>query len=196
MTNDNTERAAARYWLSLNPLYLDTETTGLGPDAEIVQIAIIDDTGRTLLDTLVKPTQPIPPEATRIHGITTAQTDCAPTWADLWPKVQEITQLRAVIIYNADFDARLMQQSAAAHQLTACPQHNATLYCAMQLYADFWGDWSERHGTNTWQPLARACYQQGVSLANVETHSAAGDCEATRRLIHKLAADSPEDVTQ
>jgi DNA polymerase-3 subunit epsilon len=48
---------------------LDTETTGLGHDAEIIEIAIICAfSGKTFINTLVKPRNPIPPSATAIHG--------------------------------------------------------------------------------------------------------------------------------
>lgn len=60
----------AQQWLDDNRLFIDTETTGLGDDAEIVEICIIDSHGFILLNTLVKPTKPIPDEAIAIHGIT------------------------------------------------------------------------------------------------------------------------------
>ncbi|MCW3664158.1 3'-5' exonuclease, partial [Burkholderia cenocepacia] len=55
-----------------NFILLDTETTGLDESAEIVEIAVIDDAGNVLLNTLVKPKHPIPNSATAIHGITNA----------------------------------------------------------------------------------------------------------------------------
>jgi DNA polymerase III alpha subunit (gram-positive type) len=60
----------ARQQLALdNWVILDTETTGLY-DAEIVEIAVVDPLGEALLNTLVKPTIPIPTEVIEIHGIT------------------------------------------------------------------------------------------------------------------------------
>ncbi|BCC80200.1 MULTISPECIES: 3'-5' exonuclease [Bacillus] len=53
-----------------NFLVLDTQTTGLGETDEIVEIAVTDLDGKTLLNTLVKPTVPISDDATMIHGIT------------------------------------------------------------------------------------------------------------------------------
>lgn len=50
-------------------VFLDTETTGLGAQAEIVDIAAIDGHGQILMDTLVRPTRSIPREASNIHGI-------------------------------------------------------------------------------------------------------------------------------
>jgi DNA polymerase III epsilon subunit-like protein len=48
-------------------LLLDTETTGVGDGDEVCEITILDASGTPLLNTLVRPTQPIPAEATGIH---------------------------------------------------------------------------------------------------------------------------------
>ena len=71
-----TPQQQASAWL-LNCAILDTETTGLYDDAEIVEISIIDENGGVLLDTLVKPLKPIPAEATAIHGDRCLSTDQA-----------------------------------------------------------------------------------------------------------------------
>ena len=44
---------AATSWLDDDCLTLDTETTGLGEDAEIVEITVIDCNGTPLMNTLV-----------------------------------------------------------------------------------------------------------------------------------------------
>lgn len=41
-------------------VFLDTETTGLDGNAEIIDIALVDRDGAVLLDTLIRPTRPIP----------------------------------------------------------------------------------------------------------------------------------------
>ena len=51
-------------------LILDTETTGLGKAAEVVEIAIVDTTGATRLNTVVMPVGRINSEASDIHGLT------------------------------------------------------------------------------------------------------------------------------
>jgi DNA polymerase-3 subunit epsilon len=62
----------ARTWLKADPLFLDTETTGLDDQAGICELSFVDIAGRVLMDTLVRPHQPIPHEASVIHGITDA----------------------------------------------------------------------------------------------------------------------------
>jgi uncharacterized protein YprB with RNaseH-like and TPR domain len=43
-----------RAWLNSNPLFLDTETTGLDEHAEIVELAVVDGQGEALNNTLVR----------------------------------------------------------------------------------------------------------------------------------------------
>lgn len=178
----------ARNWINLmNPVYLDTETTGLGSGAEICSIAVIDDAGHVLLDTLVKPALPIPPDATEIHGITDADVAAAPGWETVWPQVCELVRNRLVIIYNADYDLRLINQSGLMHAVHSNLLDWSNTECAMRLYADFHAEWDAYHGNNRWINLVNACRQMRVGTAGILPHSAAGDCELTRRLVHALA---------
>lgn len=102
---------AARAWLATEPLFLDTETTGLGPEDEICQIAIVDHRGNVVLESLVKPSVPIGVEAQRVHGITDEMVKGALTFCQVWPLVGELLAKRDVVIYNADFDLRMLRQS-------------------------------------------------------------------------------------
>ncbi len=66
-------------------IYLDTETTGLSPPRdEILEIGILDDQGRTLVDSLVWPVNHKAwPGAQAIHGISPADVANAPTLDEL-----------------------------------------------------------------------------------------------------------------
>ena len=56
----------------MQTFFLDTETTGLHPPHDkLVEVAIIDEAGDVVLDTLVNPERPIG-FATQIHGISDA----------------------------------------------------------------------------------------------------------------------------
>src|SRR5579862_3701990 len=83
------DHAAASRWAAevlADPaaVVLDTETTGLGEDY-IVEIAVLDTAGRTLLDTLVNAQVPIPAEASAIHGIEDQDVAGSPVFAGIWP---------------------------------------------------------------------------------------------------------------
>ncbi len=102
----------ARAWLARRPLYLDTETTGLGRDDEIVEIAILEHDGTPLIDTRLRPRKPIPPEATRVHGIGPLDVQHAPAWPAMQQAVCAALHGRALVIYNANFDLRMLVQTA------------------------------------------------------------------------------------
>lgn len=94
----------ARDKIDLKPLYLDTETTGISKSDEIVEISIIEHDGTELFTKLVKPSQPIPREAERIHGISNTRVASAQAWPILWPQIRPILYGRVIAAYNAPFD--------------------------------------------------------------------------------------------
>jgi len=169
---------------------LDTETTGIDYRAEIVQIAIVDAEGQALLDSLVRPTRPIPPDAVAIHGITDAMVANAPTFAELEPMVRQAIQDRIVIVYNAEYDMRLLQQSARAHGLATNFREVAQRWlCAMRAYAEYRNEPGWRYGEPRWHRLEHAAAFEGIIVENA--HSALADCLTTLALVRKLAALSP-----
>jgi DNA polymerase-3 subunit epsilon len=173
---------------------LDTETTGLDR-AEIVQIAIVDSAGRTLLDTLVKPRNPIPQAATNIHGITNEAVVNAPTWATVMKDVQQLLTGRNVIIYNAVYDRKMMHQSAEAWGLTKIDWKTAaTFYCAMEAFAEIYGEWNEYHGSYRWQKLSTAAAYYDLILPP-DAHTALADCVTTLHVCKAMAATKDQSVT-
>lgn len=153
---------------------LDTETTGTSPHDEVVQIAIVAADGRVLCDTLVKPTRPIPPEATAIHGISDADVRDAPSFPHVYGRVREILSGKRVVIYNAQFDLRLIHQTLIKHNLLPYGLDSDQAECAMLVYSAWVGErWLD--GGYKWQKLENA------------DHSAVGDCLATLTLIRKMA---------
>ena len=172
----------ARRLLTQKPIYLDTETTGLDNRAEIVEIAILDDDGNTLLDSLVKPRYPIPADASRIHAITNTVVADAPTWGDLWPQISLILNERVVGIYNAEFDLKMLAQS---QQFARLPWAREELrsFCIMQIYARYYGE--RGYGSFRWQSLEKAGRQCQLNLPN--NHRAADDARLARAVLHHVA---------
>ncbi|MBI3958652.1 MAG: 3'-5' exonuclease [Chloroflexi bacterium] len=175
--------ARAQQILGDRPLFLDTETTGLDPRAEIVEIALVDHDGSLLLESLVKPTRRIPWDATRVHGISNEMVADAPTWAELWPQVQALLAGRRVGIYNAEFDLRMIQQSHAAHRVSHTAA-GSNAFCIMKLYAEFFGERGS-YGDFRWQSLDKAARQCGIDLLN--SHRAAADARLARAVLAYMA---------
>jgi len=167
-----------------NWLVLDTETTGLRRPAEICQIALVDAGGSILLNTLVKPVRPIPPDVTRIHGITNGHVTDAPSWSTIAPRVQDLIQGRDVIVYNVEFDRNIIRWSDEASQRSTEWGKIATWWCAMKWYAEYRGVRNPTSGGYAWHSLTNAMRQQGLPIS--DAHSALGDTQMTRALIQHL----------
>ncbi len=175
----------AQEYLRNKPVYLDTETTGTDPRAEILEISIVDHNGDVLVDTLVKPRGKIDSGAQRVHGINMEMLADAPGWDVVWPQVDTALQGRYVGIFNLDFDLRMMQQSHQRYWMSwEQPQKN--FFCIMKLYAKFYGDWNSKFGNYRWQSLDNARRQCGLELQN--THRAVDDTLLARAVLHHIAS--------
>lgn len=176
----------AASWLADNPLFLDTETTGLESGDQIVEIAVLDAQGKVLLNTLVKPTCPMSAEAAAVHGIAEAELANAPGFADIAPTLYALLENRTVVVYNVAFDRQMIAQTARAHGLDAPPV--GSWACAMELYAEFYGVWSSYYDSYKWQSLEDAAMQCGIKA--LVLHRAAGDAELARRVLLYVAESS------
>lgn len=208
--NDRQEAAQWARTMLADPdtVFLDTETTGLGA-AYMVELAVIDTSGRALIDTLVNPLIPIPDDAMGIHGISDEMVRAAPTFSDLLGELTRVLSGRRVVIYNAAFDTTILRTELHRHfQIEQPPLEIEELVpagegiphpaarawmkavraeCAMQWYAQWYGDWNHSWGY-AWQPLGGG-------------HRAVEDCRALLDRIRTMTetptprhADQPVDA--
>ena len=158
---------------------LDTETTGLS-EAEIVQIGIINHQGKTILNSLLKPTIAIPNDAIAIHGINNEAVTDSPSFPEIYPQIVEALIGKKVLIYNADFDILILKYCCQLHKLPLLELRKRS-ECVMLWYAQFCGEWSDYYGDYKWQPLNGG-------------HNAIDDCQATLALIQNIATSEVSDL--
>lgn len=163
---------------------LDTETTGLDENAEIVEIAILDKDGKALLDTLVKPKNRIPAQASDVHGITNRDVKHAPSWEDIYPIFREVIQNKTVVIYNSKYDNRIIKQTCSLYGL---PNARRKSECAMLLYSNYRNSINKSTGNAKWHRLTDALEQCGIPKSTA--HRARGDCEMTLNLLRFMAGE-------
>jgi len=177
-------------WMRVGAVFLDTETTGLGPDAEMCDLGIVDGSGRILFNSLIKPTKPIPADVSLVHHITNEMVEYAPTLLDVLPAVDMLLrQCPAVVTYNAKYDWGIWVQSARAHNLDANNIIPALRpwECAMTAYSQFYGEWNPRRGSYRWHKLSAAAAQCGIYVPD-GLHRAIVDADLTRRVVMHMAA--------
>lgn len=160
---------------------LDTETTGLGRADEILQIGILDHNAQEVMSTLVCPTVPsaIQPRAVEVHGITTEMVVGKPTIKDLENKLIAALSNKFIIAYNAEFDKRMLTQSAMAVGATGILTQTPCQWI------DIMRPYQRLMGFKRWQSLTKACIQQGIAIENA--HSAMGDCHLLFKLFKRIA---------
>jgi DNA polymerase-3 subunit epsilon len=168
-------------WLTVPFAVIDFETTGLRPGLDrAVEVGIARfEQGRLVAQcgSLLDPAIPIPPEATKVHGITDDQVRGMPSVSDFFTSTAARDALGGAqpAAYNASYDRWFVPPAALADWtwpwLDALP---------LVRVVDRWVRGAGRHR------LSAACARHGVALANA--HRAEDDARAAGELLLKLAA--------
>ncbi len=154
---------------------LDSETTGLGNPIDFVEIGIVSCRGETLFDSLIAPSCPIEPGASRVHGHTTRSLSGERCFVEVYPDLLEVLWGKRVVVYNASYDRRVWD--AAVGRLgarAALAGELAPWECAMRAFAAYVGKRSKRGG-----------YKNQKLVGG--DHTALGDARATLHLIERMA---------
>jgi DNA polymerase-3 subunit epsilon len=173
----------AKKIIEQQPVYLDTETTGLDRDDEIVEISIIDHDGSLLFTSLVKPSQSIPADVQRIHHISNADVASAPAWPILWPKIRTFLYGRTIAAYNTSFDLRMMAQSHARYKLPWREMLKSV--DVMAVYSDYRGIWDPVRRSMKYFKLEDAGAYFKIPLLN--EHRSEADALLVRAVLHCIA---------
>jgi len=163
----------ANNWLLMRVL-LDTETTALY-GAEIVGIAIVNPLGEPLLNTLIKPTIPIPSKARQIHGITDKRVADVAAFPGIYPQIAKVFKDKRILIYNAEFDIIILNYCCELYNLSILKLQKRSEFL-MEWAAQWRGDWSNNYKDYKYFPLPDG------------NHRALGDCIAALELIKRIAA--------
>jgi len=165
------------------PVFLDTETTGLNKDDEIIEISIVDHDDSVLFNSFVRPRKSIPDEAIAIHNITNEMVASSKPFYVLWQEIRNILFGRTIAIYNADFDMRLLQQTYT--QYGQPWRENFSTVCIMNLFAEFMGEWDIRRNSYRIYSLEKAGRLLGLALPN--SHRALDDARLARAVLESIA---------
>lgn len=157
-----------------NYIICDTETTGIGYEDEVIQISVITLNRDIIINSLIKPKEKksISRDATRIHGLKKKDLIDAPRFDLIYPSLIESFTGKTILIYNAEFDRRLIYQSCFANRL---PEPKQEYECVMLQYSRYRGEWNDYYDDYKYQKLRGG------------DHTALGDCLATLKTIEMMA---------
>ncbi|MBA2664612.1 MAG: 3'-5' exonuclease [Bradymonadaceae bacterium] len=176
-------------WKDLPLAVIDVETTGLDPLGDrVIEIGIIRFEHGEVVETygqLINPERSIPDESVKITGITDADVQDKPTFAEVAGEIHARLQDVGLVAYNLSFD-----RSFVRHELERCglnwPEEAPTLdplIFARQFFKNH-----PRKNLGTVSKLL------GIPLE--EAHRATHDATVAGRVLFAFADRLPEDLAQ
>ena len=172
----------AANWLTEGCYVLDTETTGLGANDQIIEIAVCDASGRVCYEQRISPSVPINPKAEEIHAISLDDLAGCPKWPEIVNDLKALLTGQTVVTYNSDFDLDMLRNTSQASQTDDAWLNTLNIRCAMELSVQAFGA-TNRYGTIS---LANAAEAAGVSWPG-EAHSAKVDALVTFGVLRALS---------
>ena len=179
-------------------LILDTETTGLGGSAEVVDLALLDTSGCLRFSQRFMPQGPIDPVASEIHGLTldTLRESGARSYPYHAAAVKETLDSSKIILgWNVQFDRRMLWQTI---KVWGIPQ--AEIPAPGLVWHDLLADHRRcMAGPHTLTAavthLNEALIADGIPadiLPDItQAHGAAADCGLVMHLLQRTRGDVP-----
>ena len=158
---------------------VDTETTGFDPAAghELIEVACVTLADGELTETwssLVRPSRPIPADATRVHGISDAMVASAPAPAEVAAQLARACGEAPLVLHNARFDLPFL---AALLRAGGLPPLSNPIIDTLGL----------ARGILSAKENSLAALARELNLPPEPAHRAAGDARTTARLLLHLA---------
>lgn len=181
-------------------IVFDTETTGLNPERdEIIQLSIIDGTGKILFDEYIKPSRRKKwPEAQKVSGISPEMVKNCKTFRFFRKTIQDIFDShKTIIAYNIGFDADFLRASGVDvfrkvspgikfnTLFDGLPEESETKDWrdVMIDFAEVYGEWSDYKNSYKWQKLSTAAAYYNFKFS---AHNSLEDVKATLFVAQKL----------
>ncbi|CAH1589882.1 DNA polymerase III subunit epsilon [Vibrio jasicida] len=162
-------------------LVLDTETTCVSNDAQVIELSIMDRHGNEVFYQRYSPTVPISEGAFNANGISLSELEECPSWDTRSDEVKNLLCSRPVLIFNSKFDLRLIKQSCIAFGCDELWVDNVESMCLMYKAAEIYG------ATNKYGSIS---LKNAVAAAGIEwqgkAHTATVDTRMTIALLDEM----------
>ncbi|WP_232797960.1 3'-5' exonuclease [Salinibacter altiplanensis] len=160
-------------------VFLDTETTGSGPQDAVIEVGVVAAQGEVLIHTLVAPLAPVTRGARRVHGITDEELADAPPFATVADRLDAVFgDADRVWTFGPTYDRRMLLQTATLADRPATRR---------RIQEDTWKDVQPRAthvlGDTERVALTDAARRLGVAIPTEgDHHRALYDAKLARRV--------------
>lgn len=167
-------------------LCFDVETTGLSREEdEILQLSIVDGTGKTVFNEYIKPTRHESWDgAEAIHGISPSDVADKPTIEEYKDTLNDIFKdVQLLVGYNnIYFDNAFLKEAGIQ-----IPE-DAKMYDVMLKFAPIYGEWNEMRQDYKWQKLAKCAEYYGFH-GDGQFHDSLEDVRATLYCFNSMISE-------
>lgn len=157
-----TAHAARRFLHMQNAVILDVEATGLHIEDQAVEIAVLDTTGKKVLNSLINPGYPVSPSAAKVHGLSQNDIDGAPATQTLEPRIRKALTGKVIAGYNVPFAIATLQHTLREAGFTNIDHGPGGPLCIMRLFAKRQGHWLNSKRGYRWFTLESALDTAGL----------------------------------
>lgn len=167
-------------------LCFDVETTGLSREEdEILQLSIVDGTGKTVFNEYIKPTHHESWDgAEAIHGISPSDVADKPTIEEYRDTLNDIFKdVQLLVGYNnIYFDNAFLKEAGIQ-----IPE-DTKMYDVMLKFAPIYGEWNEMRQDYKWQKLAKCAEYYGFH-GDGQFHDSLEDVRATLHCFNSMISE-------
>lgn len=162
-----------------NVLIVDTETTDLSKQRQVIELGVTNLSGYILFEQRFRVDREIDKETQKIHGITNESLKECKEPEYYTNEIKELFKGKILISYNADFDIESLYNT-----FNGIFDDVETYYCLMVAYTYF-------KGIKHFKKLKHACEDYNVDISDLQKHRAIDDCQKVARLIHAIVERHP-----
>ena len=177
----------AAFVMSTEPLFFDTETSGVGDHDQIITLSVLNKHEEVVYNKLFKPTCPLDPAAMAIHKISEADIMKGLDFKSEFYAVKALFDGRVVVAYNAMFDVQMLKQSMAATGYKYPGITPLMVVDAMILYSRYANVDGFKPGSPKWYKQSEALEREGINTDGLAFHDSVDDVRGTIRLMQHLS---------
>jgi len=156
-------------------LFADTETTGVGQEDRLCQMACKSEDGSIEINELFKPPLSIKITAMAVHGKTEKMVADKPAFKDspLYPDIKDMFSINTIVAHNAQFDVEMLKKEGVECESIIC---TFKLACFLDVEGKM-ESYSEQY----------LRYRLGIEIEEGYAHDAYGDVLILEQIYHRLA---------
>jgi DNA polymerase-3 subunit epsilon len=156
----------------------DFETTGISPKTEkVIEIGLVRIKNQKIVDSyssFINPGRNIPYYITQITGITNSETEDAPYFDEVFPKIKEFFDDSVLVAHNINFDFSFLKHECINHEIEI-PDYN--LVCTLRLARKLYPELSSK---------SLGSIVKYLKIKHRDVHRALGDSTATAKVFMKM----------